>query len=203
MPPRFDSSESLKLHHRLCDGDRTASEELAELILEALVERLSRRFPRSDEHMRYEAVIEALLDYCERPYRFDVRRGVPLHLFLLRASGRNMQNLLRGEGRRKAREEDAGQLCAVSSVELNPVVGNLLQKEESEQLHQQEEEVMNLLQDPRDRQILALRLRGERRTEAFAEILGISHLPIEIQRRDVKRAKDRIRKILRRKGGRP
>jgi RNA polymerase sigma-70 factor (ECF subfamily) len=62
---------------------------------------------------------------------------------------------------------------------------------------------MSLLQDPTDRQILALRLQGERRTEAFAELLGISHLPIGVQRREVKRAKDRIDKILRRKGGRP
>lgn len=62
---------------------------------------------------------------------------------------------------------------------------------------------MERLSDPRDQQILALRLQGERRTEAFAEILGISHLPIEAQRREVKRIKDRIDKILRRHGGRP
>ena len=61
---------------------------------------------------------------------------------------------------------------------------------------------MQRLLDPRDRQILALRLQGERRTEAFAEILGLSYLPIEAQRREVKRAKDRIDKILRRHGGR-
>jgi hypothetical protein len=82
------------------------------------------------------------------------------------------------------------------------VVGNLLQEEENEQLHRQQEEMMSLLQDPKDRQILVLRLQGERRTGAFAEILGISHLPIETQRREVKRAKDRIDKTLRRQGGR-
>ena len=49
---------------------------------------------------------------------------------------------------------------------------------------------------------MVLRLQGERRTEAFAEILGISHLSIETQRREVKRAKDRIDKTLRRQGGR-
>jgi DNA-directed RNA polymerase specialized sigma24 family protein len=153
--------------------------------------------------MLYEAVTEAFLDYCAQPHRFDVGRRVPLHLFLLMASRRNMLNLLRNEGRRRAHEGEAGQLYAKSAVELDPVVGNLLQKEESEQLHQQEEEFMSLLQGPKDRQILALRLRGERSTKAFAEILGISHLPADVQRREVKRAKDRIDKILRRKGGRP
>jgi RNA polymerase sigma-70 factor, ECF subfamily len=153
--------------------------------------------------MLYEAVTKAFLDYCAQPHRFNVERGVPLHLFLLMASRYDMLNLLRGEARRKAHEEEAGHLYAISAVELDPVVGNLLQKEENEQRHQLEDEMMSLLQDPRDRQILALRLKGERRTEAFAEILGISHLPIEAQRREVKRTKDRIDKILRRHGGRP
>jgi hypothetical protein len=61
---------------------------------------------------------------------------------------------------------------------------------------------MDLLQDSKDRQILSLRLQGERRTEVFAAVLGISNLPIEVQRREVKRTKDRIDKILRRQGGR-
>jgi RNA polymerase sigma factor (sigma-70 family) len=202
MPHRFDSSQLLVLHHRLCDGDRTASEELARLVLDALVEGIARQFLRSDEHMLYEAVTEAFLDYCARPCQFDEERGVALHLFLLMTSRRNMLNLLRGEARPKAREEEAGHLYVYATVELDPVVGNLLQKEENEQLHRQQEDMMSLLQDPKDRQILVLRLQGERRTEAFAEILGISHLSIETQRREVKRAKDRIDKILRRQGGR-
>jgi len=169
MPPRFESSQLLALHRRLCNGDRTASEEVAELLLDPLVERISRQFPRADEHWHCQAVADALLDYCARPQQFD--------------------------------EGQAAQMSATSIVELDPVAGNLLQQEESAQLHQQEEDCMNLLQDPQDQQILALRLRGERRTVAFAAILGISHLPIEFQRREVKRAKDRIDKLLRRKGG--
>ena len=58
-----------------------------------------------------------------------------------------------------------------------------------------------LSKNPNDQQLLALRLQGVRRTEAFAEILGITHLPIETQRREVKRAKDRIDKMLRRRTG--
>jgi RNA polymerase sigma-70 factor (ECF subfamily) len=203
MPPRLDSSQLLELHRRLCDGDRTASEELAELILNTLMEGLSRQFPRSPEDICYEAVTTAFLDYCAQPHRFDAERGVPLHRFLLLASRYDMLNLLRGEARRRAHEEEAGHVYTRSAVELDPVVGNLLQKEENEQRHQREEAMMSLLRDPQDRQILALRLQGERRTEAFAEILGIAHLPIEAQRRGVKRAKDRIDKILRRHGGRP
>ena len=42
-------------------------------------------------------------------------------------------NILRGEQRRKVREEAAGHAWAAANVELDPAVGNLLQKEESTQ----------------------------------------------------------------------
>jgi hypothetical protein len=203
MPPRFETSQLLALHRRLCDGDRTASDELAELILEPLIDAIARRFPRTDEQIVWDGVVEAFLEYCARPSRFDERRRVPLDRFLQMASTRNLQNLQRSEDRRRARQERVGGRSADVAVELDPVAGNLLQREENEQLQQQEEEMMHLLQDPIDRQILALRLQGERRTEAFAVILKISHLPIEVQRREVKRAKDRIDKILRRRRGCP
>jgi RNA polymerase sigma factor (sigma-70 family) len=203
MSPRLAPSQLLACHRRLCDGDHTASDELAAFLLSPLFEGMSRQFPRADEQMLYEAVADALLEYCARPQRFDEERGVPLVSFLLLTSRRNVLNLLRGEKRRKVREERAAQMDITPNVELDPLAGNLLQQEEKVQAQQQEEEFMRLLQDPQDRQILALRLRGERRTKTFAEILGISHLPIEDQRRQVKRAKDRIDKILRRNGGRP
>jgi RNA polymerase sigma-70 factor (ECF subfamily) len=127
---------------------------------------------------------------------------VPLDRFLRMASRRNVMNLLRGEARRRAREEIAHGNVS-TAVELDPTAGNTLQQEETRELQRQQEDMMQRLSDPRDQQILALRLQGERRTEAFAEILGISHLPIEAQRREVKRTKDRIDKILRRRGGHP
>jgi RNA polymerase sigma-70 factor (ECF subfamily) len=167
-----------------------------------LVDAISRRFPRNDEQTVWDGVVDAFLDYCARPHQFDEERGVPLDRFLRMASRRNVANLLRGEGRRRAREEVA-QSDARSAVELNPTAGNVLQQEETRELQRQQEGMMDRLSDPRDRQILALRLQGERRTEAFAEILGIAHLPIAAQRREVKRTKDRIDKMLRRHGGRP
>jgi hypothetical protein len=201
MPPHLDSSQLLGLHRRLCDGDRTASEELAELILEPLVDAISRRFPHHDEQTIWDGVVDAVLDYCARPHQFDEARRVPLDRFLHMASRHNVMNLRRGEARRRAREEIAyGDVSA--AVELDPTAGNILQQEETRALQRQQEGMMQRLSDPRDRQILALRQQGERRTEAFAEVLGLSDLPIEAQRREVKRAKDRIDKILRRHGGR-
>jgi len=203
MPPRLASSQLLAFHRRLCDGDRTAPDELAELILGPLVEQVARRYPHTDEQVVWDGVIEAFLDYCARPHQFDEGRGRLLDRFLHMASWRNVANTLRNNRRRRVHEEKVVRSFATSAVELDPVVGNLLQQEESERLHRQEDDFMSLLQDPKDRQILALRLQGERRTEAFAAVLGISHLPIEVQRREDKRAKDRIDKTIRRKGSHP
>jgi len=201
MPPRYDAAQLPALHRRLCLGDRTASDETISLLLSPLVQNLAPKFPHIDDHTIRDGVIDALLEYCTRPNRFDEGRGIPLDRFLQHASWRNVVNALRAEARRKAREERAEHAYTRSAVELDPAAGNLLQEEVARRQREQGE-LLRLLQNPKDQQILALQLQGERRTEAFAEILGISHLPMEAQRREVKRAKDRIDKILRRRGTR-
>jgi RNA polymerase sigma-70 factor (ECF subfamily) len=118
---------------------------------------------------------------------------------LARAAWRNIANLLRGEQRRKAREEKFVENSGENLVELHPSVGNSLQTEAS--LRQRMAEMLRALQDPVDRKVLELRMMGERRTQRFAEVMGISDLPPSEQRQKVKRAKDRIEKLLQRKKG--
>lgn len=196
-----DSDQLLMLHRRLLAGDRTVSEEVASLLLPPLVQEVAFKFPQTDEQIIWNGVSDAVFDYCARPHQFDESRSVPLDRFLQKAAWRNVANSLRGENRRKAREEKAGQEYVASAVELDPVVGNLLHQEENVRRQQQQARLMNTLQNPKDQQIMALRLQGERRAEVFAKILGISHRPMDVQRREVKRAKDRIDKILRRHTG--
>jgi RNA polymerase sigma-70 factor (ECF subfamily) len=43
--------------------------------------------------------------------------------------------------------------------------------------------------------------QGERRHSVFADILGVTHLPENEQRREVKRVKDRLKKRQERAGG--
>jgi len=201
MPGGDDSAQLLALHRRLLTGDRTASEEVVGLLHASLTQEVSSQFPHTDQHIIWDGVIDALLDYCARPQQFDADRGVPLERFLRLAARRNVVNMLRSEQRRKTREEAAGHAWAASSVELDPAAGNLLRQEESMQQQRQRAALASTLENPNDQQLLALRLQGVRRTEAFAELLGITHLPIETQRREVKRAKDRIDKMLRRRTG--
>ena len=60
-----------------------------------------------------------------------------------------------------------------------------------------QDEIDELFDDPKDRRMVELILDGERSTEAFAAVLGLESLPIEQQRSEVKRNKDRLKKRLR------
>lgn len=193
-----NSQQFLELHQRLLNGDRTASEEVASKLLSRLAEKIGRKFPRTDKHIVWDGATDAILDYCARPDQFNAARGVPLDRFLSMVAWRNVANAVRGEVRRKARERKVGQAEGEATVELEGPAGNLL-REETERYRRQRSQLMKRLKDHKDQKILELRMQGERRTEAFAKILGISHLPADVQRREVKRAKDRIDKALRRR----
>jgi hypothetical protein len=58
------------------------------------------------------------------------------------------------------------------------------------------------LEDPRERQVAELMFAGVSEVSAFANVLRIEHLPIEEQRDQVKRCKDRVTKRLQRLGAR-
>jgi DNA-directed RNA polymerase specialized sigma24 family protein len=194
-----DAERLLVIHKRLLDGDRVAPEELAAHLLERLAQEVARKFPHTDVHFAYDGVTDALLDYCAKPAAFNASRGVPLDRFLAQAAWRNVANLVRGEQRRKAREEKSAALAGKEDVELHPSAGNPLQNAERSQ--EQQAELVQMLDDPMDKKVFQLRLTGERRTAVFAQVMGISHLPLAEQRRTVKKAKDRIDVLLRRKKG--
>lgn len=187
------------LHDRLRLGDRVASEELAVLILPSLREEIAQRFPRVDDQLVSDGVIDAVLDYCASPDQFEPATGVPLDRFLAGAAWRNVANLLTSERRRKRREKKACGEKREGSVALDPLARNL-QREEREECEERQAAMFAALAEPRDREILALRLAGVRETAAFARILNITELPPEHQRVEVKRHKDRIARFLRRKG---
>src|SRR5581483_115875 len=115
--------------------DRLASEKLSRLLLPPLVEEIGRRFPRKDEQIIADGVINALLDYCGDPQQFRPDKGVPLDRYLATAAWRNVDNLLTGERRRKARERKVGSKKREADVALDPVARNIRQ-EELQELHE-------------------------------------------------------------------
>ena len=187
------------LHERLLLGDRLASEELSSLLLPLLIEEIGRRFPRTDEHTIGDGVIDAVLDYCINPQDFDTDQGIPLDRFLATAAWRNVSNLLVGERRRKQRERAVGSKRREADVALDPPARKIKQEEEDEVNHRCAA-MFDALTDPKDKEILRLKLEGVRETAAFAQVLKITHLPVAKQQEEVKRHKDRIARFLRRKG---
>jgi len=199
MPDPLEPGTFQCLHERLLSGDRLASEELSCLLLSPLVQEISRRFPRVDEQLVSDGVIDALLDYCACPAQFNSARDVPLDRFLAGAAWRNVGNLVTGEQRRKRRERKAGSKKREADVALDPVARNIRQ-EELQQIAEEKAALFAALDDPKDKEILRLKLEGIRDTAEFARVLNITHLPVAQQREEVKRWKDRIIRFLRRKG---
>lgn len=196
-PPEPDTLH--QLHERLLAGDRLASEELSRLLLIPLSQEIGKRFPKVDEQIVSDGVIDAVLDYCTCPGKFDISRDVPLERFLAAAAWRNVDNLLIGERRRKFRERKVGSKKREADVALDPVARNIRQ-EELQELNEKEAAMYAALDNPKDKEILRLKLDGVRDTASFASVLGITHLPVALQQEEVRRHKDRIVRFLRRKG---
>ncbi len=198
MPDQTQPEVLLRLHRRLLEGDRVAPADLMELLLSPLIGQMKHEYPTTDVHLVSDGVTDALLDYCARPGSFDQTRGVPLNRFLAKAAWRNIANILRGETRRKAREAKAVETADQNVVELDPAKGNPQQNEVLD-TNQGLAKLARSLPDPTDQQVYKLKAMGERRTDIFAKAMGITHLPIEQQRREVKKAKDRIDKVMERR----
>lgn len=187
-----------ELHRLLLNGDPTAPARIVERHLDRLIERLSARFPNVPDLVE-DAVSQALTAYVMNPQIYNPDLS-PLFNFLFMAAKRDLLNLLAAEERRLKREVvelDADVALDEPGTEYladetaNPERLDLDQDELEARLQQ-------VLPDPRDRELLKLMMDGERRTEAFAQILGITSLPLAEQRAVVKRHKDRIKQRLRR-----
>lgn len=199
---RLDREEEARLHQRLVAGDPIAPDEAAHVLLPRLYRMLRRRRPEvHDEHVLEEAAERALLEYLARPNRYDPGK-LSLTSYLLMAADRDVLNLLQRERRHQLR------VVSLDAVEYTPVARNDEQDDDDaielppgltrEQVLQA---LKDKVQDERDRQVLYLMVVAEERsTAAYARVLGIEHLPWQEQRRQVKRVKDRLNKVLRRLG---
>lgn len=184
-----------ELHERVTRGDDAALNLLAARILLTLRRALRRGFPRVSDDLLADAVDDALMEYADRPNRFDTTRGVPLRRFLECAARRNLANLLKAEARRRLREAAYGDQVLRSEYCDNYheecVVGT---GEDSEFLRA----MLSVISNDIEREAFLGWLRGVRKTYETAQALGLSHLSPADQKREVKRFRERIVKRLRR-----
>lgn len=193
--------ELLRLHRALLVGDPVASARLAELLLPVLRRRLEglTAAPGIDPHAVDAAINWSLVRYLEEPRRYDPEKGLSLVGYLAMDARGDVRNEQKSRRARQAREEadPDDYFVEVSRGQRNEVEEGLIDRLDpfgvSSELVERALQELGAL-DPRDLRLLRMIAEGVRSTAAFAEVLNISHLPLERQRAEVKRQKDRLKK---------
>lgn len=192
----------LELHSRLLKKyPEDTPDELANTLLPWLIEQLTRAYPTvSDPHLIDEAAVDALWDYLRRPEQYQPARGASLTTYLLMAARGDLLNKFQKQKRIAVHEKNYEE-----GVEVEAVAGNINMGEDLEAMEtarRLSHAVNQKITDGVDRKVLALMMNGERNTSEYVKVLGMESRPADQQAREVKRVKDRLKKVLSRlKGG--
>lgn len=190
-----DADTGAALHRRLAAGDPTAPADLAAAFLDPLVAYLRAGYSHVHDHLLYDAATDTLLSVMRNPAVYDPTRG-ELPAFLRMAAAGDLRNLLARDRRHQANREDRDCVELAADDGNSPAEGDEPPSFDDARLAP----VVAALSEA-ERQVLQLMRAGERRTAAFAAVLGIAGQPPDEQVREVKRVKDRIMVRLKRAGG--
>jgi RNA polymerase sigma-70 factor (ECF subfamily) len=150
---------------------------------------------KCDEETAYDAVIDVLYAYVTTPNRYDPRRG-RLVSYLTKAAKHRVQDRLKSGASRTQREQNYASGFELRLMPPKDILENSVEASRAmDRLIEQK-----YLKDERDIATLRLILMGERSTEKLAQALGLDTSSQEQMRREVKRHRDRLMKILERFG---
>jgi len=191
----IDDEWCRRIHERLLAGDPTATAELAETVGDVVFQKLQMKHPGRDPELVRDAAWDAIRGYMERPAAFDPSQRGLLGYLDMAAEG-DLRNALAKVRRRRRRED------LVDPVELAAVGGNKGQEQVEARMDVERirPKLDRLFPNQGDREAVDLIVDGERSTGAFVEVWGLGKLPLEEQRKAVKRGKDRLKKALERLG---
>ena len=187
--------QEYQFHQRLCArGDPIAFAELAEWLYDALVQDVGKRAGyQADPVLVEEAVGEALLDYHDKPERYDPGR-MGLHGYLVMSAYRDFQNAWAREHRVQARQVSVFD-PAFQENELAESLDNLDERLQVEDMWAIIDEAFP---DPVERGIVELIVNRVRSPEPYIQLLRLGDLPGDEQIRQAKLAHYRIARRLRR-----
>lgn len=183
-----------------------APSDLAVAFLNPLANWLLRVNPSVDPHLCEQGAEDAILSMIRNPRSYQPDKS-SLDAYLRMSARGDLRNVLEKEQRHRSRRAE------IETVEHLRPVRNVVQGEgDPATIFELEEDARMavMLGMPTkasgsftrdDDNVLALMRQGERRTAAYAHILGLAHLSEVEQRREVKRAKDRIKRRLQRARG--
>ena len=196
--------EAHTLYDRLLANAPTASSDLVVAFLDPLAEWLARRYPSADPHDCDTAAEDAILNLLKHPTSYKPARQT-LEVYLRMSALGDLKNVLRGERRHSSRR------VALEVVEHAPPVGNHAQEDDPAMVVECDEVIRARLVrqeraadavrhavSPEESKVLELMQDRIRSVAAYAAVLRITHLPVEEQRQQVKRVKDRLTKRLQR-----
>jgi DNA-binding CsgD family transcriptional regulator len=195
-----DPEQLLSIHQRLVAGDTIAPAEFAELVIPPLAEvlRITNKDLR-DENMADEASTDAVLDFVKSPQVYVHGRS-SIWSFLEMAAQRNLSNLLVKERRQQgriARFKDVALHDPARKKDQESPLAFLAELETTGSCRERvNAEIASL--SPVEAAVFRLMSDGIRRTDEYAQALGIADKPLKEQRQKVKQVKDRLMKRLKR-----
>lgn len=194
-----DPDELLSLHQLLItEEDPTAPARMAELLLPALKRRFAgTRLP--DPHDVESLIGWSIARYVTEPSRWRPQQA-PLLAFLYQDVNGDIVNERDRRARLRRHEEPDSAVVELVGADRNPspeeeVLDDMDPLDVAPALLARAREEISPI-NKQDRQLIEPLGGGVRATSAYAEVLGIVHLPKEAQAEEVKRHKDRLKKRL-------
>lgn len=166
------------------------------------VKSFNRGIANTDEALVMDVVTDSFLNYFKNPERYDPEKQT-LEKFLIMDAEGDLKNAWEKLSRGAKKNQNPVELDSenrnsdIEDENLNPYE-KLVDKETQLELN---EKLLGIFKEEKDILLAHLLLSGERRSSEYVKLLEIEHLEEEEQRRKVKRNKDRIDKVIKRKLG--
>ena len=201
------NDELLALHQALLEGDAAAPMLLAEKLVPMLRTKLRPlKAKLTDPQVVESAIGQSVATYLRHPEAYCPSRG-PLASYLAMDAAGDVKNELEKRRLEIANDEVVEQMLVELGVRdrNSTVEEEALDAVDPFDVPQAKVEAVRRLLDElssRDRELAQLVVDQVRSYAVWADVLGIAHLPLDAQKREVKRQKDRIKKKLARMGER-
>ena len=202
------TSDEIELHKLIQSGDDLAFAKLCDKYLEPTIKKVRHfnwQMHLSDSSLITEVVIDSFYGYLYNPDKFNPEKQTLEKFLVIDAEG-DLKNVWAKKKRHQQKfeviknevevEEQFGNSEAEKIRNLNTPSQIMIDKEADGILNA---EVKKHFDSERDIEMANLILARERDTSVYAGVLEITHLNFKEQQQEVKRNKDRIKKVLDRK----
>ncbi len=200
--------EEIELHNLIQSGDDLAFAKLCDKYLEPTIKKMRHfnwQIHLSDSSLIPEVVIDSFYSYLYNPDKFNPEKQTLEKFLVIDAEG-DLKNAW--SKRKKHRQKFTAINNEVEFDEQfgNSEIGKIRNLNTPSQIIIDKEadgiltaELKKHFDSDKDIEMANLILARERNTSVYAGVLKISHLNVEQQQQEVKRNKDRIKKVLDRK----